>query len=49
MNAPRPIWETGCRITALLVIAAAVAGMVGYRIGQQPQPPLVVINLLPQL
>jgi len=37
-------WETPRNIAILLAATAAIAGAVGFKIGQTPQPP-IVINL----
>jgi hypothetical protein len=41
-------WETPRNIALLLAATAAIAGAVGFKIGQTPGPPPIVINLPPQ-
>jgi len=45
-------WETPRNIAilagAVAAIAATVGGLAGYKIGQTPAPPPVIINLPPQ-
>ena len=45
-------WETPRNIAilagAVAAIAATVGGLAGYKIGQTPSPPPVIINLPPQ-
>jgi hypothetical protein len=38
-------WETPRNIALLLAATAAIAGAVGFKIGQTPGPPPVIINV----
>jgi hypothetical protein len=45
-------WETPRNIAILIgatvALSSAIAGFLGYKIGQTPAPPPVIINLPPQ-
>jgi hypothetical protein len=45
-------WETPRNITilaaAMATVVGVIAGVLGYKIGQTPSPPPVIINLPPQ-
>jgi hypothetical protein len=42
------IWEHPRNIVILVGVVAAIAGALGFKIGQTPAPPPIIINLPPQ-